>query len=92
MHTIKVIGGGFALLGLLLVLMPRLSISGADPIAFAVKVFIPLWLVATLINLWVGVSKAGYTVAEEAPIGLVVFGVPAIAALLILWIVGRTAG
>src|SRR3989475_1940476 len=35
--------------------------------------FIALWLVAAGINMWVGVSKAGYSVAEEAPIFLVVF-------------------
>lgn len=35
MHTIKVIGIGFALLGILLVLAPRLSISAGRPIPFA---------------------------------------------------------
>jgi hypothetical protein len=42
-----------------------------------------LWLVAALVNLWVGVARAGYTLAEEAPIAAVVFGVPAAAALAI---------
>lgn len=32
MHTIKVIGIGFALLGILLVLAPRLSVSAGRPI------------------------------------------------------------
>ena len=44
-----------------------------------------LWLVAAGINMWVGVSKAGYSVAEEAPIFLVVFAVPTAVALLVLW-------
>jgi hypothetical protein len=35
--------------------------------------------------LWVGVSKAGYSVAEELPILLVLFGVPAAAALILQW-------
>jgi hypothetical protein len=52
--------------------------------ASAAKLFIPLWLVAAGINMWVGVSKAGYSVADEAPIFLVVFAVPALVALLIL--------
>ena len=85
MHTIKVIAGGFALLGLLLFLAPRLGLGGANPIAFAVKLFVPLWLAASLVNLWIGVTRAGYTVAQEAPILLGVFGVPALFALLILW-------
>lgn len=91
MHTIKVIGIGFALLGILLVLAPRLSISAGRPIPFAVKLFLPLWFVGALINLWIGVTRAGYTVMEEAPIFLVVFGVPAIASLLILLLTSRIA-
>ncbi|WP_306223738.1 hypothetical protein [Bosea beijingensis] len=89
MHTIKVIGIGFALLGILLVLAPRLSVSAGRPIPFAVKLFLPLWLAGALINLWIGVASAGYTVMEEAPIFLVVFGVPAVASLLILWLTSR---
>jgi hypothetical protein len=91
MHTIKVIGIGFALLGILLVLAPRLSISASRPIHFAVKLFLPLWFAGALINLWIGVARAGYSVMEEAPIFLVVFGVPAIASLLILWLTSRIA-
>ena len=91
MHTIKVIGIGFALLGMLLVLAPRLSISAGRPIPFAIKLFLPLWFAGALINLWIGVASAGYTVMEEAPIFLVVFGVPAIASLLILFLTSRIA-
>lgn len=91
MHTIKVIGIGFSLLGILLVLAPRLAISAGRPIPFAIKLFLPLWLVGALINLWIGVARAGYTVMEEAPIFLVVFGVPVIAGLLILWLTSRIA-
>ncbi|WP_199088808.1 hypothetical protein [Bosea sp. ASV33] len=91
MHTIKVIGIGFALLGILLVLAPRLSISARRPIPFAVKLFLPLWFTGALINLSIGVARAGYSVTEEAPIFLVVFGVPAVASLLILWLTSRIA-
>lgn len=91
MHTVKVIGIGFALLGILLVAAPRLAISASRPIAFAIRLFLPLWLAGALINLWIGVSRAGYTVVEEAPIFLIVFGVPAIASLLILWLTSRIA-
>lgn len=89
MHTVKVIGAGFALLGVLLLIAPRLNLGGMHPIAFAMKLFIPLWFVASLVNLIIGVTRAGYTFLEEAPILLVVFGVPAAAALLILWKFGR---
>lgn len=91
MHSIKVIGAGFALLGLLLVVVPRLGLARGNPAGFAIKLFIPLWFLGALINLGIGVFHAGYTVAQEAPIFLLVFGVPAVAALLILWLVGRVA-
>ena len=89
MHTVKVIAGGFVLLALCL-LIGRL-VGGPAPAAGvgAAKLFIPLWLVAAGINMWIGVSKAGYTVAEEAPIFLVVFAVPAAAALLVVWRLSR---
>jgi hypothetical protein len=85
-HTIKVIAGGFVLLALCL-LIGR-WIGGPSPaagLATAAKVFLPLWLIAAGINMWVGVAKAGYSVAEEAPIFLVVFAVPGAVALLVLW-------
>ena len=91
MHTIKVIGIGFALLGILLVAAPRLAVSAGRPIPFAIRLFLPLWFAGALINLWIGVASAGYTVMEEAPIFLVVFGVPALATLLILWLTARIA-
>ena len=84
MHTIKVIAGGLALLALCL-LAGRL-LGGTDPgvtMARAARLFVLLWLVGAAINLWVGVARAGYSLAEEAPVFLVVFGVPAALALLL---------
>jgi hypothetical protein len=43
------------------------------------------WLAATGFNMWVGVSRAGYSVGEEMPIFLLLFAVPAIAAILLRW-------
>ena len=55
----------------------------------AARWFVPIWLIAAAINMWVGVAKAGYSVAEEAPIFLVVFAVPAAVAILVAWSLGR---
>ena len=30
------------------------------------KIFLPLWLVAAGVNMWVGVSQAGYSVADSS--------------------------
>jgi hypothetical protein len=35
--------------------------------------------------MWIGVSKAGYSVAEELPILALLFAVPAAAAVLVRW-------
>ena len=90
MHTLKVIAAGFALLVLCLAL--GRAIGGPSPAAglvFGAKVFLPLWLVGAGINMWLGVSKAGYSVAEEAPAFVMVFGIPAAIALLVYWRVSR---
>ena len=44
-----------------------------------------LWLIIAGVNMWIGVAKAGYSVAEELPIFLLIFGLPAAAALVIKW-------
>lgn len=90
MHTLKVIAGGLILLAVCL-LIGRL-VGGPAPsasLAGAAKLFIPLWLIIAGINLWIGVTRAGYTVAEEAPIFLIVFAVPAAVALLLAWRLSR---
>ena len=85
MHTIKILAAGFALLGALHFLSRWLQLGGGDPTGFAVKVFLPLWLAVSLVNLWIGVSRAGYTVVQELPFLAVVFGVPAAFALLLFF-------
>ena len=51
----------------------------------ATALFLALWLVLTGANMWVGVARAGYSVAEELPIFLLLFGLPAAAAVLLRW-------
>jgi hypothetical protein len=51
----------------------------------AARYFIPLWLAIAAINLYIGVTQAGYTVAEEAPIFAVIFAVPALVAAVVWW-------
>lgn len=86
MHTLKVVVLGFALLAVCLV-VGRLMSGPDEPagLARAALAFVPLWLVGSGINMWVGVSKAGYSVREEAPIFLLVFSIPAAVALLLWW-------
>jgi hypothetical protein len=85
-HTLKVIAGGLLLLGLW-VLAARLVHAAAPTagMAAAARWFVPFWLIGAAVNMWFGVVKAGYSVAEEASIFLVVFAVPAAVAILIAW-------
>jgi hypothetical protein len=84
-HAAIVVGGGFSLL--LSCLLLGHAFGGGVPGAIAgAKLFIPLWLIAAAVNMWLGVSQAGYSVAEEAPIFLAIFGVPAVVAGLFWWL------
>lgn len=51
--------------------------------------FVPVWAGVALINMWVGVTTAGYTVMQELPILLVVFAVPAAVALVVAWQIAK---
>ena len=84
MHMILVIGGGLVLLGLF-VLFGWLWGADAAAMALAARVFVPVWLLVAVANLWVGVTRAGYGVREELPILLVVFVVPAVVAGFAAW-------
>ena len=88
MHMLMVIAGGVVLLALF-VLFGKLWGADTPSLATAAKIFIPVWLAASIVNLWVAVSRAGYTVREELPILLIVFAVPAAVALLAIWYLSR---
>jgi hypothetical protein len=84
MHTIMMVGvgivalAGFALGGFVI----RRSV------ATGAKWFLLPWLAVALINLYVGTTH-GYSVAGELPFFTLVFGLPAIAAWLLIRLYGR---
>ena len=57
--------------------------GGAPRLKAAAWVFVALWFVATAINMYIGVTRAGYSFTEELPIFLLLFGAPAVAAILL---------
>jgi hypothetical protein len=81
MHSAVVLGGAFSLLLACLLLGHAWGLGVVD----GAKIFIGLWLLGAGLNLWIGVTRAGYSVAEEAPIFLAMFGVPAAVAALVIW-------
>lgn len=88
MHMLLVIAGGAVLLGLFL-LFGKLWGGDSAGLALAARFFIPAWLAVAVVNLWVGVHHAGYSVREELPILLIVFAVPAAMAAAVLWHLSR---
>jgi len=83
MHTTIVLAIGFGLLGLCA--LAGYLLGGVSAIATAALIFLPLWLVGAGINMYMGVAQAGYSVAEEVPMFLLVFAVPGVAALIVWW-------
>lgn len=85
MRTGLFLAAGFLFLGGFVILGKLFSSHYPDAVRSAVILFVVLWSVTAGANMWVGVAKAGYSVAEELPIFLLIFGVPAIAAILFKW-------
>jgi hypothetical protein len=84
MHTVMVIGVGLVLLAVSIIVGRKFGGGNAAAAAAAALWFIPIWLVAAGFNLSIGM-RHGYSLAEELPIALVVFGVPAALAAAIWW-------
>ena len=82
MHTVVVVSGAFALL-LACALLGH-AFGGAGGVVLGAKVFIGLWLLGAFFNMYLGTTH-GFTWAQELPIFVGIFGVPAAVAALIAW-------
>jgi hypothetical protein len=85
MRTLLFLLVGFLLLAASMLLGKLFSSNYAGATYAATLIFVTLWLGISAANLWVGVAKAGYTLNEELPIFLLIFGVPAIVAIFLKW-------
>lgn len=83
MRTLTFIAAGIVLFAVIYLVARTLAPGGAS--AMALKIFLPVWFIIAVINLMIGVNTAGYTVMEELPILLVIFGIPAVIALAVRW-------
>ncbi|MFZ6861154.1 hypothetical protein ACO0K7_00810 [Undibacterium sp. Ji67W] len=83
MHTIIVIAAGIIILvsGLFL---GNIYDGGSSGMILAAKIFIPLWFGLAFVNMYFGVQR-GYSWAEEFPIFLGIFLLPAIISVVIIW-------
>ena len=85
MRTALFLLAGFLLLATLVVIGRQFAPTYPISHRVATLAFLALWLAVAAFNMWVGVAKAGYSAGEELPIFLLIFGVPAAAALVLHW-------
>jgi hypothetical protein len=85
MRTALFLLTGLLLLAAFLVLARLFSAHYPGAAGLAFIAFVVLWLIVAAFNMWVGVAKAGYSAAEELPIFLLIFGVPAAIAAVVKW-------
>ena len=83
MRTALIILGGLVMLGVCLGIAKLVSGAERPAYTLATVVFLAAWLAIAVLNMWVGVTQAGYTWREELPIFLVIVAVPAAVALAI---------
>jgi hypothetical protein len=85
MRTALFLLAGFLLLAAAMLLGKLFSTNYPGATFAATVAYVALWLLIAGANMWVGVAKAGYSVAEELPIFLLIFGVPVAVALVLKW-------
>jgi len=88
MHVLFIILTGILML-VMFMLFGRLWGSDTSDIIISIKFFIPVWGVVAIINMCIGVFKAGYSAREELPILLIVAAIPVCIALALIWRLGR---
>lgn len=81
MHTVMVLAGGFILLAALIVIGRAWKFKTST----AAMTFVPIWFLCAAVNMWVGVTSAGYSISAEFPIFLFVFAIPTIVAMIVWW-------
>jgi hypothetical protein len=84
MRTAIIILGGFVLLAACIV-VARWMGGAVPPVGPAVAIFITIWFIVAAINMWIGVTQAGYSFKEELPVFLLIFLLPTAVAALIRW-------
>ena len=67
MRTVLFLASGFLLLTAVFILGKLFSENFASATAWATFAFLMLWLIITGANMWIGVTKAGYSASDELP-------------------------
>ena len=85
MRTLIIIFGGFLLWGASLGVASLFGGRDARSSWAPTAVFSTLWFVLAAVNMWIGVSQAGYSFMEELPIFLLIYLLPVAVAVFVKW-------
>lgn len=85
MRTLVIIVGGFVLWGACLGIARLIAGKNALLSWIPTIVFVIVWFVLAAVNMWIGVTQAGYSFTEELPIFLLIYLLPVIVAVLVKW-------
>lgn len=85
MRTFLFLVGGVVLWAVFMLLARYVFVASNTATATATQLFIVVWLGVAALNMWVGISQAGYSFREELPIFLLIFLFPAAVAALAKW-------
>lgn len=85
MRTAIIIVAGFVLWGLCLGVAKLAADLNASSATIATLAFIVIWFVLAAVNMWLGISTAGFTFMQELPIFLLIFLLPSVVAALAKW-------
>jgi hypothetical protein len=59
------------------------SRSGPSAMTVATVAFVVIWFAVAGVNMWLGISRAGYSFQEELPVFLIIFLLPAAVAIFV---------
>jgi hypothetical protein len=85
MRTVLLLSSGLFLMASFLIAAKLFSEHYPAAPNWGIAIGLAIWLTIAATNMWIGVSKAGYAVADEFPILLLLLAVPAAVAVLVRW-------
>jgi heme A synthase len=85
MRTLIIIVIGFVIWVVCLGLAKLLANASAASLSLATAAFVAIWFLIAAANMWMGVARPEYSFSDELPIFLLIFLLPAAAAVFVNW-------
>ncbi|WP_341899227.1 hypothetical protein [Ferrovibrio terrae] len=85
MHMLMMTALGLAVLAAFWFIGRLLNARAGRMVVNGPRLFLAVWAAVSFYNGYIGVTKAGYSVQAELLVHLVVFGLPAVAAVVLMF-------